>query len=355
MIFAKNFKDAKFYRSSILVWALYITYETLITYFLAGKFSRITDYVAAYALNILMFYVNSHIVLPRVHKKAFPIILFFLFLELVAYLILKYATSIAIFKLGLSGTDPFAMPGVFLTSTIWRFLNFLGLSYGYWFALNIIVQRKEISDLEKNKLLTQLHNQQLEKKLIDSEIAYLKSQINPHFLFNTLSFLYNTSLQTAPKLSRPIILLSDIMRYALTETPQSGKVDLSDEIEQIATFIELNQFRFDQNVQLQFNVSCDTSDLKILPLILLTPVENIFKYADLKNIKHPAKIDLDIKDNNLHLLISNKKLKSMRSVSSHGVGLKNLKLRLDAYYPDQHKIQISETTDNYVFELQISL
>lgn len=355
MIFAKNFRDAKFYRSSIFAWALYITYESLVTYFLVGKFSGIFDYITAYTLNILIFYVNAHVVLPRVHKKPFPIILIFLVLEFVGYVILKYAASKAIFQLGLSQIDPFLLPRLFFTSTIWRFLNFLGLSYGYWFALNLIVQRKEISDLETNKLLGQLHNQHLEKKLIDSEIAYLKSQINPHFLFNTLNFLYNSALKTAPTLSRPIILLSDIMRYALTETPQSGKVDLIDEIEQIATFIELNQFRFDQNLQLQFNVTCDTSDLQILPLILLTPVENIFKYADLKNIQHPAKINLQIKDNNLHLLISNKKSKSTNSVISHGVGLKNLKLRLDAYYPDLHNIQISENDDSYVFELQITL
>ncbi|MBB6501565.1 sensor histidine kinase [Pedobacter cryoconitis] len=209
--------------------------------------------------------------------------------------------------------------------------------------------------MEKSKLLDQLNHQKLEKQLIDSEIAYLKSQINPHFLFNTLNFLHNSAIRTSPGLSKPILLLSDIMRYALTEVPLNGKVDLAEEIEQIASFIDLNQFRFDHNLQLSFTITGNTGNLKIIPLILLTPVENIFKYADLKNYENPVKINLDIDDNKLQFTITNRKLRTRRTVMSHGLGLKNLKLRLDAYYLDNHHIQIVENADTYSFKLQITL
>lgn len=276
-------------------------------------------------------------------------------LELIGYLILRYAIAWIYVIIGLSTELPFTMSLDFIARIIYRFIYFFGLSTAYWFALNIITQRKEITDLEKNKLLDQVNNQQLEKKLIDSEVAYLKSQINPHFLFNTLNFLHNSAIKTAPQLTKPILLLSDIMRYALTEIPQNGKVDLSDEIEQIASFIDLNQFRFDHNLQLSFIIIGNTANLQILPLILLTPVENVFKYADLKNTEHPVKINLELNNNELQFTINNRKIRTRKPIHSHGIGLKNLKLRLDAYYPNAHEIQIVETPDDYMFKLQITL
>lgn len=355
MIFAKNHNNAKFYRTTILIWALFILYECLVTYFLGGKFGSIADYVSAYLLNILLFYTNAAFVLPKTHKKSILYIILAEILLYLAYAATKFAVTLSFLHLGWSAVNPLAAPKFFMAQIVWRFIYFIGLSWGYWFALNIISQRKEISDLEKSKLLDQLKSQELEKQLVDSEIAYLKSQINPHFLFNTLNFLYNSALQTAPALSKPILLLSDIMRYALTEVAQNGKVNLEDELDQITTFIELNQYRFDHNLQLSYNLAGNSSNFKILPLILLTPVENIFKYADLKNPDYPAKINVEIRDNQLFFSISNRKLKSRRAVSSQGIGLKNLQLRLEVYYANAHEVKVSQDNENYNFELQITL
>lgn len=355
MISAKDSKNAKFYRVSILIWVLFMLYESTISYFLSGKSSPIADYVNAYTVNILLFYTNAYLVLPWINKKPIYIGIIAIIVEAAVYIILKFCVAETFFLLSLTKIAPLSNLRIYIIQTIWRFIYFMGLSSGYWFALNIIRQRKEISDLEKNKLMDQLNTQQLEKKLVDSDIAYLKSQINPHFLFNTLNFLYNSTLKEAPNLSQPVLLLSDIMRYALTETPQSGKVNLEDELEQINTFIALNQYRYDHNLNLSLNISGNPENHKILPLILLTPVENIFKYADLKNKEYPAMINIDLKGNLLNFIISNRKLKSKRALRSHGIGLKNLKLRLDVYYADAHHIQVSEDIDNYVFELQLTL
>lgn len=355
MIFVKNHKNAKFYRTSILIWTLFILYECLVTYFLGGKFAGVIDYVTAYLLNILLFYANAAFVLPKTHRKSIPIIILAEVLLCIAYAGAKYGTTFTFLHLGWSTISPFTAPQYFLAQTIWRFIYFMGLSWGYWFALNIIKQRKEISDLETSKLLDQLKSQELERKLVDSEIAYLKSQINPHFLFNTLNFLYNTALQVTPTLSKPILLLSDIMRYALTEVAQNGKVNLEDELDQINTFIELNQYRFGHNLQLSFNLIGNSNDFKILPLILLTPVENIFKYADLKDPAFPAKINIEIQDNELYFSITNRKLKSRRAINSQGIGLKNLQLRLEVYYADAHQVTVSQDEENYNFELQLTL
>jgi two-component system LytT family sensor kinase len=355
MIFAKNHKNVKFYRTTILIWALFILYECLVTYFLGGKFASLADYVSAYTLNILLFYANAGFVLPKTHHKSIPYIILAEILLWIAYAGVKYAITLTFFQLGWSASNPLAAPQFFLAQTIWRFIYFVGLSWGYWFALNIIRQRKEISDLEKSQLLDRLKSQELEKQLVDSENAYLKSQINPHFLFNTLNFLYNSALQSAPILSKPIMLLSDIMRYALTEVAQNGKVNLEDELEQITTFIELNQYRFEHNLQLNYTLAGNSTNFKILPLILLTPVENIFKYADLRNPAHPAQISIEIKEGQLYFSISNRKLKSRQAIASQGIGLKNLQLRLEAYYTNAHQVKVSQDNDNYSFELQITL
>lgn len=355
MILKKNSKTGRLYLTHLLVWLVFIAYESLITTFMSGKFWTLLDYFNAYFINIALFYINAHYVLPNWNKKRYYLTIFLVVLEISVATGLKYCSAQLSLYLHLSATSIFENLFTGLVNTVWRTIYFVGLSTGYWFALNIIIERKKVSDLEKNKLRSQLQQEQLEKKLADSEIAFLKAQINPHFLFNTLNFLYNSSLNTAPHLSEPILLLSDIMRYAITDTPKTGKVNLDDEIEQINTFISLNQFRFDHNLQLSFNVSGDTSDRLILPLILLTPVENLFKYGDLKNASHPATIDLVIRENRLHLTSRNRKFKSRKHIPSNGVGLKNLKLRLDAYYSDAHLIQVSENDDDFIFDLQITL
>ncbi|WP_367868097.1 sensor histidine kinase [Pedobacter sp. WC2423] len=355
MIFPPTSKNFKLYRTHAFVWALFIGYESLLIFLLHQPSNSIIDYIFVYAINIIFFYFNTYIIWPLIYKKPIYIGLAFIIMELIGYLILRYAIAWLYVIIGASNVLPFTMSLDFIARITYRFIYFFGLSTAYWFALNIITQRKEITDLEKNKLLDQVSNQQLEKRLIDSEVAYLKSQINPHFLFNTLNFLHNSAIKSAPPLTKPILLLSDIMRYALTEIPQNGKVDLSEEIEQIASFIDLNQFRFDHNLQLSFTIIGNTANLQILPLILLTPVENVFKYADLKNTEHPVKINLELNNNELQFTINNKKIRTRKPIQSHGIGLKNLKLRLDAYYPDTHEIQIIETADDYTFKLQITL
>jgi two-component system LytT family sensor kinase len=355
MIPTKNSKAGRFYLTHLLVWILFALYESLITTFMSGKFWTLLDYFNAYFINIALFYVNAHYVLPNWNKKRYYLTISLVLLEICSATALKYTFAEICLYLNIYTESPFKNFGTAILNTVWRSIYFVGLSVGYWFALNIIIERKKVSDLEKNKLRSQLQQEQLEKKLADSEIAFLKAQINPHFLFNTLNFLYNSSLNTAPQLSEPILLLSDIMRYAITDTPKTGKVNLDDEIEQINTFISLNQFRFDHNLQLFFNVSGDTTDRLILPLVLLTPVENMFKYGDLKNISHPATIDLVIRENQLNLTSRNRKLKSRKLIPSNGVGLTNLKLRLDAYYSDAHHIQVSEDDEDFIFELQITL
>jgi two-component system LytT family sensor kinase len=355
MLSRKRNRQLSFGRTSIVIWALFIAYEILFSYLLTGQLSSIFDYANAYAINILLFYFNALLVLPYIYKKPFYQATMVIILEFAGYTGLKYITSVFYFHYNLSEVNVFKNPLETFIQSAWRYIYFIGLSTGYWFSMSVIAQRKNIYELEKRKLHDQLNTEILEKKLINSNIAFLKSQINPHFLFNTLNFLYNSALETAPRLSEPILLLSDIMRYALTEISTSGKVNLTEEIEHINSLIALSQYRFDNKLNLSFQISGNTEGLQILPLLLLTPVENVFKYANLKDVEHPAEVKLILEGSRLKFTIHNKKLKSRKLIVSKGIGLNNLKSRLEAYYPAKHEIEILEDEEVYSLKININL
>jgi LytS/YehU family sensor histidine kinase len=153
---------------------------------------------------------------------------------------------------------------------------------------------KRIDDLENTQLRNELQNQALEKALLATENAYLKSQINPHFLLNTLNFLYNSVSKLSEKIADSVMTLSDIMRYALTNADEDGKVKLESEIEHISNFIKLNQARFNQRLCIELLMEGDPEGLRIIPLVLITLAENVFKYGDLLSESYPAKINIII-------------------------------------------------------------
>lgn len=356
MFFATVFKNTRTFQIHTLIWILYIIYETSLNIFMFGTPWRLLTYVNSYLINILIFYINTWLLIRFAETRAVVVTAGIIIIEILLLSLAKIGLSYSFYQIGWDKINVLKEPfSALYAKSVWRSIYFAGLSTGYWFALSIIRHRKEISDLENSRLLSKLETERLEKKLVLSEIAYLKSQINPHFLFNTLSFLYNRAMQKVADLSEPILLLSDLMRYALTDTTQTGKVALDDEIEQIRTFIELNQYRFDHQLNIGFEVTGETGSEQILPLALLTPVENIFKYAELRDKEFPVKIMLRIQNNKLYFSCDNKKLKSKLHIVSHGVGLTNLKLRLDAYYPDNYTIDISETADSFTFKLQLTL
>jgi len=197
-----------------------------------------------------------------------------------------------------------------------------------------------------------LQNQILEKSLLTAENAYLKSQINPHFLLNTLNFLYNSIAKFSEKTADSILLLSDIMRYALTSTDEDGKVGLDQEIDNIESFLKLNQARFNQRLCIDYEFDGNTYGLRIIPLVLITFVENVFKYADLLNPSNPAKISIQIMENTLIFSTYNLKRKSVQ-FDSHGIGIENVKSRLNTYY--QYELIIDDNESEYKLMLKVNL
>ncbi len=205
----------------------------------------------------------------------------------------------------------------------------------------------------KQKRILEAQKLQLEMQISQANFNFLKAQINPHFLHNTLNFFYAKSLPYSEELSEGILTLSDIMRYALDQGNQrDGKAPLKDEIEHVNNVIKLSQLRYKNQLNVNFEVSGEVDGVVIIPFVLITVVENAFMHGDLKNPDYPIDIKLNVKGNKLYFYCRNKKRLGSKQLST-GIGLDNIKKRLELAYGYNCKFIVKDEQEFYTTELNI--
>lgn len=228
----------------------------------------------------------------------------------------------------------------FIFSTSFIIIFLLGVSL-------LIAYLNSLRDDKKHQKILEIQN-------LQANYNFLKAQINPHFLHNTLNFFYAKSLPYSEELSDGILTLSEIMRYALSkENAIDGKILLKDEIEHLHNVIKINQLRFSNKLNVNFNVYGLLGEVMMIPFVLITIVENAFKHGDLKNPDFPIDIQLTIIDDTLTFFVKNKKKTGPKELST-GIGLDNTKKRLDMVYRNKYTINILDETDFYTTKLIIS-
>lgn len=211
-----------------------------------------------------------------------------------------------------------------------------------------------LRDEKKQRKILEEQKMELEVEKSQANFNFLKAQINPHFLHNTLNFLYAKSLPYSPELSEGILTLSDIMRYALSEgNSKDGKAPLKDEIEHVRNVIKIQQLRFSNKLNVQFDVEGIINGATIIPFVLITLVENAFKHGDLKTNESPIIIKLIVKQNQLNFYCRNKKKTGPKELST-GIGLNNIKKRLELAYVKNYSLNVIEDSDFYTTELTIN-
>ena len=236
--------------------------------------------------------------------------------------------------------------GLFLFSSAISTIFFTSTSLLLAYLNNLRDEKKQRKVLEAQKM-------QLEVDKSQANFKFLKSQINPHFLHNTLNFLYAKSLPYSAELSEGILTLSDIMRYALNEANGSDdKALLKDEIEHVRNVIRINQLRFSNNLHVNFEVNGVVNGVKIIPFLLITVVENAFKHGDLQKPEHPIAIKLNIGHDKLFFYCRNKKKSGPKEIST-GLGLDNIRNRLDYAYGSSYQLNIKDEAEFYTTELTI--
>jgi two-component system LytT family sensor kinase len=245
-----------------VVWLLFVVYEVSFVWAVSGYVSTFLDYLLHYSANVLLFYTNAWCLgySVRTKNRAFYYCCL-IAIVIIFYFMLQYLINEVLILNSMS--KPIASVKHFFLLGGYRAFYILCLSFGYWFFAFSVETGNKINKLRTRQLVQNKKKTELEKTLFKTRNAYLQSQINPHLLFNTLSFLYNSVYNISQKSAEGIMLLSDLMRYSLTELGGDGKVELTKEIENIETVIAINQLRFDQKLQIKLHTGGELDGKRI--------------------------------------------------------------------------------------------
>lgn len=197
--------------------------------------------------------------------------------------------------------------------------------------------------------------QAAEEEKYKAELAFLKSQINPHFLFNILNGIYVLAIRKAENTAPAIMKLSSIMRYVISEGHRP-LVPLEKEISYISDYIDLQKMRLSNSITVDYQVNISSQDLQIAPLLLITFIENAFKHGISTEENGIIKINITVAGNQLVMNVQNKKYKmALKEDESSGIGIENTKRRLALMYPDKHELTIDNNDTGYGVTLKLNL
>jgi len=186
----------------------------------------------------------------------------------------------------------------------------------------------------------------------NAELSFLKAQINPHFLFNTLNNIYALSVTNSEHTSESIMKLSNIMRY-VTDDVTENFVSLQSEVDCIHDYIDLQKLRLGNKTQLDFTSTGDFSHKKIAPLVLMTFIENVFKYGISNHKTSAIIIKVTAKGDKLRLFCQNTIFDKDKLSTRKGIGITNTKQRLELIYPNRHKLDVKAKDNLFTVSLEI--
>ncbi|MCK4664046.1 MAG: histidine kinase [Bacteroidales bacterium] len=228
--------------------------------------------------------------------------------------------------------------------------------YGFVFSAFFVFAISTSIKVTKEWYNNEKQKKEMENEKLISELSFLKSQVNPHFLFNTLNSIYSLANKKSDNTPTAIVKLSQLMRYMLYESKEE-LVNLESEIEYLNNYIELQKLRLFENIKIIFTTTGDIQNKKIEPMLLIPFIENAFKHGItyLKNTE--INILIEVRNNKLFLKVENPidKTNSTSKEENHGIGLQNIKQRLNLLYPDNYLLTIDNSGDKHITELIIEL
>jgi two-component system, LytTR family, sensor kinase len=261
-------------------------------------------------------------------------------------------TFVVFFLTGVVGHWLFMGTGSYsVETTTWDLPKiFLRAFYSFLKALIFIVIKLVRMWYENQKAVTEM-----DKSRLESELKMLKGQVNPHFMFNTLNNLYGLIGKNPLHAQESVLGLSGILRYMLYDSNQKT-VPLQREIKCIESYIQLEKLRYPGNLSVSVNIQDEVRGLSIVPLCLFPFVENSFKHGASEIISDAwINIDLSVYKNDFIFKIENSKGHAIISRNGNGIGLSNVKRRLELLYKSDHRLQIVEAKEHYLVVLKIAL
>jgi two-component system LytT family sensor kinase len=343
----------------ILVWIIFIFYETIVVGLIFGIFGNPITYILHYIINISFFYFNSDFVLTKKFEKKInstQVLIILLLLEIVAFILLNYFIDMLLIREKIIiRQGEFTLNIEYALKVLYRCIYFLSFSTAYFFLREYINEKKTSSDLEKLRLENLIRDEKMKLALTHSQNSFLKAQINPHFLFNTLNFIYHSIESNRKDAESAILILSDVMRYAIDATDEDGLVPLNDEIQQIENVLSLYQLRKANTLNLEISISREVASIRFIPLVLLTLLENMFKHGNLCQVKEKAYLKAIFKDQNL--IIETKNLvNSLHSLPGTRNGLKNTESRLQYAFGENIVFNAKQDSSrHFIVRIQIPI
>jgi two-component system, LytTR family, sensor kinase len=301
--------------------------------------SLLVVYLLYPAINICLFYINFLVLIPQFFdKKRYTLYFISIAVTIIIFGFVKYGFGLVFYKEVLMReyghtVDFFA----YFWSTVFVSLIFIFMSIALKFGVDWFTNERIQRDLENQRL--------------SAELSFLKSQINPHFLFNSLNSIYSLAYQRSETTPEAILKLSEIMRYMLYEC-NDNKVALSKELQYLQNYIDLQKIRFGKKSYIDFKVNGKVEHQQIVPLLLIAFIENAFKHGIANDPLSPISLLVDVDAGHLHFFIRNKKHNNNRDTMG-GIGLANVKRRLDLLYPGKYNLDITE--DDYTYTCELSL
>jgi len=332
-----------------------IFWIVILMFIIAGNFFDTTkhtnnDYFISYIvygiINVSTFYINYIFLIPELIKKRKKYFLYVLAFMLLIAVAVVCKTTIAV----LYPEDVLTMitaKGKKIETPVHSFVIMVTFLSGFFLISSCII--KFTIDWFSSERI----QRNLESERREMELQFLKSQLNPHFLFNSLNNIYSLAYQKSEKTADAIMKLSEIMRYMIYES-NTPTVALSKEVDYLTNYIELQKIRFKDGAFIELTLNGEIDDQKIVPLMLISFVENAFKHGVVNDPAEPVKINIIANQKILHFSVINKK-STLNKDAQGGVGLTNVERRLQLVYPDRYKLNVVNSATHYTCELMIDI
>ena len=340
----------KISRQHFVFWFFYFWYCFLTDFVLEGLTSVLFEVILFLTHNILLFYgfyfcLREYSIETK--KKKITGALYFLFV-LCTFVAIRYTDFLFILP---ATVDPrykdFDRAHMIVRTVMWIVMYFFYASAYFYFT--------SYRQKQRSLLLMEQEKFRKNKEQLELENELLKAQINPHFLYNALNFLYAKSLSFSEELSDGIMRLSDIMRYSLKPHDKDGLVRLNEEIAHIQNVVGMAQLRFNNKVYIDFTIKGDVTDEAIIPFVLITLVENILKHGTINQEQHPVKITLEIvPGKELKFSAWNKKRIGPKEKST-SIGLSNTIKRLEYAYGKDCTFEVTDNAEDFDVKLSMPL